>query len=53
MGRCLGREGVPNWSLHLFLDAFLLKLSYETVVTDVITRDHELLIYKLLDNFTM
>ena len=27
-----------------FLDAFLLKLRYETVVTDVITRDHELLI---------
>ena len=44
MGRCLGSEGVTNWSLHLFWDAFLLKLSYETVVTDVITRDHELLI---------
>ena len=27
-----------------FLDVFLLKLSYETVVTDVTTRDHELLI---------
>ena len=42
-GKVPWQGGCAKLGTSPFLDAFLLKLSYETVVTDVITRDHELL----------